>query len=223
MTWLVRLYPKRWRDRYGAELEQLIRDVRPSGSRRTLAVDLIKGAVRAHLHQGIAVTKVQRRVIARVAAIVGVVWFLLSTEILLSNVVFPSNGDDDGVAVLLSYLGVFAALFLSGLLAGRAGAKRKGQVLAGLVAGIMIGLLTAASFAVVDNVWLDVVARQHTKIEGFAQSNVASMRDFINQGLIGAAVFLTVGFAAIGALLGLVGGLAGDKPMGSHRDLPGTS
>jgi predicted outer membrane lipoprotein len=223
MIRLVRLYPKRWRDRYGAELEQLIRDVGPSGSRRRLAIDLVRGALSAHLHQGIPLANVTRRVIARVAAIVGVVWLLLSTEILLSNVVFPSNSDDDGLAVLASYLGVFAALFLSGLLASRAGAKRKGQVLAGLVAGMLIGLLTAASFAVVDNVWLDVVARQHTKVEAFARSNAASMRDFINQGLIGVAVFLTVGFGAIGALLGFMGGLARETSMGPHRNVPGTS
>ena len=168
-------------------------------------------------------TMVQRRVMTRVAVIVGVVWLLLSTEILLSNVVFPSKTDNDGIQVLLSYLGVFGALFLTGFVAQRAGAKRRGQVLAGLVAGMMIGLLTTASFLVVDNVWLDVVAQQQTKIEGFAHSNAASMRDFINQGLIGVAVFFTFGFGAMGALLGLMGGTAGDTPPNPHRDLQGTS
>ena len=46
----------------------------------------------------------------------------------------------------------------------------------GMLAGAAIGLLITATFAVVDNVWLDIVARQRPKVEGFAQSNAASMR-----------------------------------------------
>jgi hypothetical protein len=109
-------------------------------------------------------------------------------------------------------------LFLTGMLAARRGAGRTGQVLAGLVAGVLIGALTVASFAVVDNVWLDVVSQQQTKIDGFAHSGAASMREFINQGLIGAAVFLTLGLGAVGAALAGIGGLAGED-----RSLAGRS
>ena len=44
MIWLIRLYPARWRERYGGELEQLVRDLRPSTSTLVIAVDLVKGA-----------------------------------------------------------------------------------------------------------------------------------------------------------------------------------
>jgi hypothetical protein len=223
MIWLVRLYPKRWRNRYGAELQQLIRDLQPAGSHLTLAFDLVKGALSAHLQQGIAMNKVQRQVTTRVAVIVGVVWLCLFVEILLSNVVFPSKTDDDAIPVVLSYLGVFTALFVTGLLAARAGASRRGQVVAGLIAGTMIGLLTAASFAIVDNVWLDIVAQQQTKIDGFAHSNATSMRNFINEGLIGVTVFLTIGFGAIGAILGLAGGLAADAETNPPRNIRSSS
>ena len=219
MIWLVRLYPKRWRNRYGAELQQLIRDLQPSGARLTLGFDLVKGALSAHVQQGIAMNKVQRQVTTRVAVIVGVVWICLSVEILLSNVVFPSATDDDAIPVVLSYLGVFAALFVTGIVAARAGAGRRGQVIAGLVAGTMIGLLTTASFAIVDNVWLDIVAQQQTKIDGFAHSDATSMRNFINEGLIGVTVFLTIGFGAIGAVLGLAGGLTGETHTTPPRNI----
>ena len=57
-----------------------------------------------------------------------------------------------------------------------------------------------------DNVWLDIVAQQQAKIDGFAHSGAASMRAYINHGLIGTAVFLTAGLGAVGAALSLAGG-----------------
>ena len=74
---------------------------------------------------------------------------------------------------------------------------------------MMIGLLTTASFAVVDNVWLDIVAQQQTKIEGFAHSGADSMRDYVNHSLVGVAVGLPLGLGFLGAMLGWAGGLAG--------------
>jgi hypothetical protein len=212
MTRLIRLYPAKWRERYGGELEQLVRDLRPSTPRVAIAVDLVKGALHAHVQQGIDVQTWDRRAIKRGALIAGTIWLGLSAEILVSNVVVPSPTDDDAVAVLVSYLCIFAALFLTGMLAARDGAGRKGQILAGLVAGSMIGALTVATFAVVDNVWLDIVAQQQSKIDGFAHSGAGSMREFVNHGLIGPAVFLTAGLGVLGAALSWAGGLFGREP-----------
>jgi hypothetical protein len=153
-----------------------------------------------------------RRAIKRGAALAGIVWLGLSVEILLTNVVFPSKTDDDLLTVLISYLCVFAALFGTGMLAASGGAGRTGQLLAGLLAGAMLGALTIATFAVVDNVWLDVVGQQPGKIAGFAHSGAASMRQYINHGLIGGAVFLTVALGLVGAALSLLGGFAGRGP-----------
>jgi hypothetical protein len=215
MIWLVRLYPRRWRERYGGELEQLVRDLQP-GYRPAVALDLVRCALGAHLRQGVEMNVTQRRSIVRTAVIAGVVWLGLSVEILLTNVVFPAKTDDDTVAVLVSYLAVFAALFLAGFVAARAGVGRRGQALAGLAAGAVIGLLTAVTFAVVDNIWLDIVAQQQTKIDGFAHSGAASMREFINDGLIGVAVVLPIALGVFGALFGLAGGLAGRGPAQSR-------
>jgi hypothetical protein len=208
MIWLVRLYPKGWRARYGDELEQLVRDLQPAGPR--LALDLVRGAIGMHL-QGVAMDTVRRRSMLRTLAIAGVVWLGLSVEILLSNVVFPSKTDDDAIPVIISYLCVFAAMVLAGFLTARAGAGRLLQVASGILAGVVIGLLTAGSFWVVDNVWLDIVSQQQTKIDGFARSGAASMRDFSNQGLVSVSIGLPIGLGLLGALFGLVGGLFGDR------------
>jgi hypothetical protein len=153
-----------------------------------------------------------RRAIRRGALLAGLVWLALSVEIVLSNVVFPTGSDDDTVSVLVSYLGVFVALLLTGVVAAREGAGRRGQVLAGIVAGVLIGVLTVGTFAVVDNVWLDVVSRQPAKIDGFAHSGAASMRDYINRGLLGATLFLTVVLGLAGAGLGALGGCLTRRP-----------
>jgi hypothetical protein len=218
MNWLIRLYPARWRERYGSELEQLVHDLRPARSRASIGVDLVKGALGVRLKQGIDMQISDRRAITRGTLIAGTVWLGLSAEIVVVNVILPSRTDDDGASVLISYLCIFAALFLTGTLAARDGAGRKGQVLAGLVAGSMMGALTVGSFAVVDNVWLDVVAQQQSKIDGFAHSGAGSMREFINHGLIGTAVFLTVGLGLLGAALSWAGGLVGPEPL-SHASI----
>lgn len=52
MTALVRLYPRRWRQRYGAEFEQLLADLTDSGGRAgwRVALDVARGALDAHIH-----------------------------------------------------------------------------------------------------------------------------------------------------------------------------
>jgi len=209
VAWLIRFYPRRWRARYGAELEQLVHDLRPTASGVGLAADLVKGALVAHVQQRCDVQASDRKAIKRGALIAGILGLGLAAEILLTNVVFPSKTDDDGILVVISYLCIFAVLFLSGMLAARDGAGRTGQVLAGVTAGVTMGALIIATFAVVDNFWLDVVSQQQTKLDGFAHSGAASMRDYINHSLIGPAVFFTVGLGTFGAVLGGLGGLAG--------------
>lgn len=151
------------------------------------------------------------RAIGRGALVAGTVWLALSVEIVFSNVVFPSKADNDTVPVLIAYLCIFASLGLVGVLAARAGAGRRGQLLAGLVAGAMIGALTIGTFLVVDNVWLGIVSQQQAKIDGLAQSGGGSMRAYINNGLLGGALFLSIALGAVGALLSLAGGVAGQR------------
>jgi hypothetical protein len=222
VTRLLRLYQARWRQRYGAELAQLVRDLRPTTPTRVLVVDLVRGAVRAHLEEGIGLPASDRSAVKRGLVVAAVISLVLSVEIVLSNVVFPSPSDDDTIAVVASYLGVFAALVVVGILAARVGADPRGLVLAGLLAGLVIGFVIIATFIVVDNVWLDIVSRQPQKAQGFADSGATSMRSYINHGLIGPGVFFILVFGVMGAMLSPIGGLMVRREPGPPRATPGS-
>ena len=47
MKRLIDLYPRRWRERYGSELDEFLSRRRPS---LRAAADLLRGAIDAHLH-----------------------------------------------------------------------------------------------------------------------------------------------------------------------------
>jgi hypothetical protein len=139
-----------------------------------------------------------------VAAITGMA---LAIGVVLSNVVFanPSN-DDDGFWPIVAYAAVFAAFLLTGHLAARVDAGPRIQAFAGAVAGALIGILTTGAFFAVDNIFLSVVAKQPSKIDGLAHSGMTSMREYLNASLVGPLVFWTVGFAVFGAILAIIGG-----------------
>src|SRR4051812_18792727 len=111
----TQVYPRRWRERYGDELEQLVRDLRPSRSTAAIAVDLAKGALVAHVQQRWHMQTADRNAIRRGVAIAGFTWLGVSVEILLVNVVFPTRTDNDGIFVVVSYLSIFGVLFLTGM------------------------------------------------------------------------------------------------------------
>ena len=206
MKQLMRLYPAWWRDRYGREMSVLLDDL-PRRRRAAMVVDLVRGALDARLaltEEAPMVSPTTRSI--RRGILIGLaVWAALSVEIFLSNVVFPSKQDDDTVSVLVSYLAIFATLALVGYLAGRNGASPAGAAITGAVTGAVIGSLSIGTFLVVDNVWLDIVSRQQTKIDGLARSGGTSMRDFINSGLVPALFVLGAVLAAFGVVLALGG------------------
>ncbi|MFD3401533.1 hypothetical protein ACFWUU_12675 [Kribbella sp. NPDC058693] len=202
MKRLLRLYPASWRHEYGDELAQVLEDLGPlSLSRRiSVMVDLVRGATDAHFRALPAVGAVLRRAVL----VASIVWAALSIEIVLSNVVFPT-GDNDGASVLISYLAVFVALTAVGVLTGRLAGHWWIVALAGGCAGALVGVLTIGTYAVIDNVFLDVISRQQPKIDGLAASGFTSMRTYINLSLLLAGVLLStfLGFAGAGlAVLG---------------------
>lgn len=54
MSWLLKLYPRRWRRRYGAELEDLVASQPRSFG---LAADLLRGAIDARMHPQASATR----------------------------------------------------------------------------------------------------------------------------------------------------------------------
>jgi hypothetical protein len=143
------------------------------------------------------------RAAVRRAVIVAVtVWAALAAEIVLSNVVFPAVDDNDGVSVLISYLAVFAALGVIGVLTARMTTSRWTFAVAGAIAGGLIGALTILTYLVIDNVFLDIISRQQAKIDGLVASGMTSMRTYVNTSLL-------FGFGALSGVLALAGaGLA---------------
>jgi hypothetical protein len=196
--------------RYGAEMEQLLDDLQPATARSRLSMgwDLLRGALDAHLTRETRMDTEIKTALRRGILVALMVWAVLSVEIVLSNVVFPTRGDDDSLSVLLSYMGTFAALALTGVLTARVTTGLKPAALAGAVAGALIGALTVGTFFFIDNVFLDIIAQQESKITGLAQSGMTSMRAYVNTTLAGAAVFLTCFFAVAGAGLAVAAATA---------------
>ncbi|HZM84814.1 MAG TPA: hypothetical protein VFC19_54525 [Candidatus Limnocylindrales bacterium] len=210
MKGLVKLYPLRWRQRYEGELRRLLDDLQPMPwyTRMTTAVDLLRGAIDAHLSMEPTVNPQTRAALRRGTTVGLIVSAVLAAEIVLSNVVFPSTDDNDGLSVLVSYLGIFVALCYTGVLAAKVTTRLRDLALAGAVAGALIGLLAIGTFIVVDNVFIDIVSQQQSKIDGLANSGMTSMRDYINASLRGALIAMTLFLAAAGAGLATVFGTA---------------
>jgi hypothetical protein len=145
-------------------------------------------------------------VIRRGVIVALIAWVPWGTGIVLTNVVFPTRQDHDGLWVPVGYLLIFAVFAFAGLTP----ASGRSRVAAGAVAGAVLGLLTIATFAVVDNVFLRIVSQQQAKIEGLRESGMTSMRGFINTGLVPAGIFMTLEFAVFGILLAAVGGAVYD-------------
>jgi hypothetical protein len=209
---LLNLYPAWWRERYGVEMAALLDDL-PHRSRAKMTFDLLRGALDARfaLAKESAMPSITRGSL-RPSILIGLaVWLALSIDIYLTNVVFPTNNDDDTLDVLLCYVGIWVALAIVGYLAGRRGASLAGVVICGVAAGVIIGFLTAGTFVFVDNVWLDIVARQPQKITGLAESGGGSMRAYINRGLIGAFVILPLMVGFFGAAFSLVGAFIAER------------
>jgi hypothetical protein len=199
---LLRLYPAWWRDRYGAEMAALLDDL-PHRARVRTALDLIKGALDARF--ALAKETAMSRSLRTSVLLALAVWVALSIDVVLTNVVFPSREDNDGPTVLLAYLGIFAILGTVGFLAGRSGVQLRGAALCGAVAGAVIGFLTIGTFLVVDNVWLDIVSQQQTKIQALANAGGGSMRAYINGSLVPGLFVMPLILGGFGAVLAMGG------------------
>jgi hypothetical protein len=142
------------------------------------------------------------RVVGRGAIVAVLAWIPSATLILLTNVVFPTRRDNDGIWVPVGYAVLLAVFTLAGLTR----ASTQHRVLTGAVAGGILGVLIITTFAVVDNVFLEIVSRQQAKIDGLRESNMASMRDYINSSMLPAGVVMMIEFAVFGMLMAATGG-----------------
>jgi hypothetical protein len=228
---LVALYPRHWRQRYGAELAALVADLStdPGGpSERRIAADLARGALDAHIRQRrsemrrfAADPALRRGVLAGlvIAAVIAVVAFF-------TVVVFPHgpNESDSDPEYLVQILAAY--VLLGGLLAGTgAYARRRSPspwagVKGGAAAGLVIALSVVVIYLVINNVFFDVVSQQHDKRVAFARSGWTSMRAFVNWQLLAGVPTVVPMATVVGGMLGGLGGvLFGPRPE-SRRPTP---
>ena len=130
--------------------------------------------------------------------------------IVLSQAIFPSNRSDDEIGgwILAIYLASFVYYGTAGFLGVRRSLRVWDGVRIGALTAILGMALIVATFALVDNIFLETVSQQVDKIRGFElhHSRFGSMRAYINWSLLeGAALSLPV-LGLIGAASGGIGG-----------------
>ena len=237
MSRLLRVYPRWWRERYGDEVADLVWALgaeRGRCGRLLLAVNVARGALDARLQRPPRLLPsdpaLRRGVCAGLVAAA-----VLAVDIVLTVVVFPpgpdeSDSDPEYVAQLLATYVLLALLFTAvGWYARRGARVVRGQALplapvsgrtenslgdrmaaakgAG-AAGLVVALSAELTYLVVDNVFFDIVSRQHDKRIAFAASGWTSMRAYVDVQLITGATELIPMMMLIAAGLGALGGLA---------------
>jgi hypothetical protein len=220
---LIRLYPRAWRDRYGEEVGQLLADLDgadlgDTAPRGRMLVDLARGALDAHWQRRFGMSRISADPAVRTGVVGGlVVAALAAVVVVLTNVVFPGGPDesDSDPEYLWQYLVALAVLAMLLVVIGARAGRRVGRadllvralsgVRAGAVAGALIGAAITVIFLVVNNVFLDVVSRQHDKRVAFAASGWTSMRAYLSVTQLEGGLVLVPALAVVGSLLGLVG------------------
>jgi hypothetical protein len=136
---------------------------------------------------------------------------LFAVLVVLTNVVFPgspeeSDADPEYVLQYLITLAVLALLLIAIGVRGRArGTTIWDGVKAGAAAGAVIAILVTLTFLVVNNLFLDIVSRQHDKRVAFAASGWTSMREYLSVTQLEGGLVLTPVLAFVGGVLGLLG------------------
>jgi hypothetical protein len=217
LTWLIKLYPRGWRDRYGDEFAFLVADASHTHRRRWQVWDIARGALDARLRGRYAMTRFFGDLAIRRGLVDGLgVSGLIAALVVVTNVVFPgdpqeSDADPEYAVQYLITLAVLAGLLTVIGARGRrrAGAARMDRLLSGVKAGATAGAVIAAmvtlTFVVVNNLFLDIVSRQHDKRVAFAASGWTSMRAYLTVTQLRGALFLIPTLAVVGAALGLLG------------------
>src|SRR5262245_59959964 len=135
---------------------------------------------------------------------------LFAPFILLSHV-FPTNRSDDesGGLILAVHLATFVYYGTAGFLGVRKSLQARDGIWIGALTALVGTYLIVATFALLDNIFLETVSQQVDKIRGFAlhQSQYVSMRSYINWSHLEAALFVVPIFGLIGAACGGFGGL----------------
>jgi hypothetical protein len=216
---VIGLYPRRFRDEYGPALRQVLRDMaRERGVPAwqlwlTVLADVPGSVVPEHMaswHGGesMRIRQLVDDPAVRVGAGFGVALGLLLAVYTVVNQAFVLNGTS--YAVLNN--GLTGAHLLCGVAAFVA-ARSAGTVRAGVVAGVGTALVgvaigMAALWIATPILWGNNF-HNPGMLEDFRRSGMQSMDAFIIDDALGATLFGTLASLALGAVLGVAGGLLG--------------
>jgi ethanolamine transporter EutH len=213
MRILLRLYPRRWRERYGEEFADLLESLSTRRTSARLVTDVCRGALDAHLRGGFGMRRMFGDPAVRVGASDGLaIAGLLAILVVLTNVVFPggpdeSDSDPEYVVQYLATVGTLAALLIAiGAHGVRRSASMAGAAKAGATAGAVVAVMVTLTFVVVNNLFLSIVSQQHDKRVAFAASGWTSMRAYLTVTQLQGGLFLVPVLALVGTILGLLGG-----------------
>jgi uncharacterized membrane protein YhaH (DUF805 family) len=215
VEWLIRFYPRAWRQRYEAEFQELMADLSVrtdrAGRWRTI-VDIGRGAFDAHRREGFGMRRTWVDPALRRGILDGmVIAALIAVDVVMTNIIFPpgpgeSDSDPEYLWSYLATLAVIAALFIAiGARARRRRDTPTAGLLAGTAAGVVVALLVTLTFVAVNNLFLGIVSQQHDKRVAFAASGWTSMRAYLTVTQLGGALILVPVLAVFGAVLGLLG------------------
>ncbi|HVT15983.1 MAG TPA: permease prefix domain 2-containing transporter [Thermoanaerobaculia bacterium] len=131
----------------------------------------------------------------------------MSIGVVFTNVLFPSAETETPLIYAIGWGSVGVLFAVAGFLAW----NRTERLGAAFNAGAVVALVSMASvmvtFAVVDNVFLDIVSRQPEKIFGLQHSGYRSMRAYINVGVLRGFLLALPILTLAGALCGAIGGV----------------
>jgi hypothetical protein len=217
---LIRLYPARWRERYGEEMTWLLEDLAPlsRGARLRIGLDMLRCAAGARLSGGFHAPGGTARAIGVASGATVIGWLPVGALIFLTTVTFPSRFD--AIATIGGFLYLMAAFTATGAVASRACARPGAWLAACAASGAVTAMLFTATFAVIDNAYLSIVSRDPENIAGFRASGMTSMRDFINTALpehqlrTGVIVFVVMS-----VLMGMIGAVCAERRQAAAPDL----
>lgn len=142
----------------------------------------------------------------RLGALLGL---LLSCAILITNVIAPllvgHPSADDDLSESIGWI-VIAAICWIGFLKVRRTSRIRDSVTAGAVISFVAFAMAMATFLIIDNLFLSVVAQQPEKVWLFEHSRFPNMRSYLNHTNLRAFWTVLPVITLCGAVCGLVGG-----------------
>jgi hypothetical protein len=210
---LVSLYPTGYRQAFGAQMLQTFKDqytdaVTHQGRTEpafwfAVVGDEITGITREHLAALKGGGPTMNKYTFGLA-----LGMLMSVAVVLTNVVFPSHESDSeyGFLYAVFYLGLFVLFGVGGYLASRSNTSLRSGAAGGAITALLSIGLTMLTFIVIDNLFLDIVSQQPDKLWGFQhQQTFATMREYVNDGLLRGTLFVLPVITLFGAVFGAIG------------------